>query len=639
MAYNRKKLWIGSVAALVLVLACALPMPPRSTPSPISSSPLLSPVPETEGDDAAPPILEDTRLTPLLLILAGGLLFLVTGLGVYFLIRGLPQRGQSDPAAVEQPPEPPVKGDLLPEGTLLDDGRFLVLGVRHPSGDEEGALSGVPLYEVKATVPLHLCQVCYALSDEPDDQFCSRCGATLTNDANSHPVLLAQEVQNPQAFEVISYILQQHFDHPAIVLPVAAFTETSFGPPHFFIVAPDVHAVQLSTTDPAPSLDDLLVWGIDLAQGLDLLHQKQLYLQALGPDDIIVTSGAAHWLCLDNVDKIDEVNGTTPEQRDALFSRNVHGLADLLYGLLTRIRPVTDEALWSPVDQLLTRVRTSVAILRAENFTVALQQAREALIQQMPVHISPGAFTDTGRIREINEDSLLAMDLSETFQSVGATVGVFAVADGVGGQDAGDIASQLTVEAIGRYSDELRRLASLEQLPEVETWITGAARAANEAVFREREMASSNMGCTLVLTLVVGRRVTILNVGDSRAYRLNERGLTQITTDHSLVQRLVEIGQLTPEQARHHPQKSVIYRVIGDSMKLDYDLFEQDFQPGEAFLLCSDGLTDMVEDAEIWLAWRDAASPQAACEALVALANEAGGHDNVTVVIVAFEAG
>jgi protein phosphatase len=313
-------------------------------------------------------------------------------------------------------------------------------------------------------------------------------------------------------------------------------------------------------------------------------------------------------------------------------------LADLLYSLLTHTRTITDEALWSPVDELLERVRASVSILKPADFAVALQQAREKLIDRLPLSATVGACSDVGQLREINEDSWTVLDLSDVYQSLGITVGVFGVADGVGGQDAGDVASRLTVEAINGYGDELRRVASLEQRPEAETWITGAARVANEAVFHERERVSSNMGCTLVLGLVVGRTTTFLNVGDSRAYRLNEQGIAQITTDHSLVQRLVEIGQLTPEQARTHPQKSVIYRVIGDSLRLDYDLFEETFEPGEAFLLCSDGLTDMVEDATIWQTWQAADSPQVACEALVALANEAGGYDNITVVIVAFHA-
>jgi PPM family protein phosphatase len=142
------------------------------------------------------------------------------------------------------------------------------------------------------------------------------------------------------------------------------------------------------------------------------------------------------------------------------------------------------------------------------------------------------------------------------------------------------------------------------------------------------------MGCTLVMALFVGSAATLLNVGDSRAYRLRPQGIRQVTTDHSLVQRLIEIGQLTREEARHHPQKSIIYRVIGDTEDLAYDVYDVILQPGEALLFCSDGLSDMVEDDVLWRVWRAAASPDEACERLIALANEAGGYDNITVVIV-----
>jgi serine/threonine protein phosphatase PrpC len=239
-----------------------------------------------------------------------------------------------------------------------------------------------------------------------------------------------------------------------------------------------------------------------------------------------------------------------------------------------------------------------------------------------------------GHVRKLNEDSLLVIDATPATGSAKLSVGAFAVADGVGGHAAGDVASQLTVEAISRFGDDLRRAVETGQPPDTEAWLARAAKAANQAVYAERGAASNDMGSTLVMALVVGRAATVLNVGDSRAYRLRPQGIRQISTDHSLVQRLIEIGQLTPEEARRHPQKSVIYRVIGDSADLAMDLFDVVLSPGEAMLLCSDGLSDLVLDDVIWRAWRDASSPQVACDQLVALAKEGGGYDNITVVIV-----
>jgi protein phosphatase len=127
---------------------------------------------------------------------------------------------------------------------------------------------------------------------------------------------------------------------------------------------------------------------------------------------------------------------------------------------------------------------------------------------------------------------------------------------------------------------------------------------------------------------------TLANIGDSRAYLLKPEAIVQVTVDHSLVERLVATGQITPEEAANHPQKNVIYRVVGDKPRVENDIYEQRLVPGEALLLCSDGLSGMVPDEQMWQIWRTSTSPQEACDRLVEAANEAGGEDNITAVIV-----
>ena len=142
------------------------------------------------------------------------------------------------------------------------------------------------------------------------------------------------------------------------------------------------------------------------------------------------------------------------------------------------------------------------------------------------------------------------------------------------------------------------------------------------------------MGTTVVMALFVGDTATIANVGDSRAYRLGSQCIEQVTTDHSLVERLVATGQITQEEAIDHPQSNVIYRVVGDKTRIDVDLCELRLALGEGLLLCSDGLSGMVPDEQIWQIWRASTSPQEACDRLVDAANHAGGEDNISVVIV-----
>jgi protein phosphatase len=206
----------------------------------------------------------------------------------------------------------------------------------------------------------------------------------------------------------------------------------------------------------------------------------------------------------------------------------------------------------------------------------------------------------------------------------------------MGGHDAGEIASQLAIQQVAQQAvNEILRPASAgESLPNAQQVLTAAVQAANQAVYERRRAAGTDMGTTLVAALVIGNRAVLANVGDSRGYHLTSQGITQVTVDHSLVERLIATGQITREEALTHPQKNVIYRTIGDKPRLEADLFERRLAPGEALLLCSDGLSGMVRDEQIWQLWRTSTSPQEACDRLVEAANQAGGEDNITVIIV-----
>jgi serine/threonine protein phosphatase PrpC len=298
------------------------------------------------------------------------------------------------------------------------------------------------------------------------------------------------------------------------------------------------------------------------------------------------------------------------------------------------------------VATLFSRAFTAPAGLSAADFAADLISALQKIRRPASVTLVVGYRTDVGQERSLNEDSLLTLDVAPVYRSVSAPVGLYVVADGMGGHEAGDVASRVAVQVIAQQAvGEVFTPAVVgEALPEVREWLVAAAQLANQVVYDQRKAAGTDMGTTLVMALFVGDTATVANVGDSRAYllksvdtihRIQEQGdVIQITTDHSLVERLVATGQITPAEALNHPQKNVIYRVIGDKPQVGVDLFEQQLVPGDALLLCSDGLSGMVSDEQILHIWRTSTSPQEACDRLVEVANQAGGVDNVTVVIV-----
>jgi protein phosphatase len=221
--------------------------------------------------------------------------------------------------------------------------------------------------------------------------------------------------------------------------------------------------------------------------------------------------------------------------------------------------------------------------------------------------------TDVGHLRADNEDAYLV------------NPPLFAVADGLGGHQAGEVASSIAVE---RLLAEAPRSADIKALAR-------AVRSANSAVIQAADAGQgrAGMGTTLTAAMIDGTRIVLAHVGDSRAYLLNLGTLTQITQDHSMVADMVRNGTLTAEESRVHPNRSVITRALGSDPTMSVDTFEVEAAPGDRLLLCSDGLTGMVADRDIERILGTAPSAAEAVDRLIEAANDAGGQDNITVVV------
>lgn len=233
------------------------------------------------------------------------------------------------------------------------------------------------------------------------------------------------------------------------------------------------------------------------------------------------------------------------------------------------------------------------------------------------------SVTDIGKKRKLNQDFVY---VSET--QVGNLPNLFIVADGMGGHKAGDYASKCTVETMIR---EIK--GSFEKNPV--RILSKAIRVANDQIRRKAQEDEnlSGMGTTVVAASCLGKYLQVANVGDSRLYIINDT-IRQITRDHSLVEEMVRMGGIAKEAARNHPDKNIITRAIGARDTVEIDFFHEELKPGDIVLMCSDGLTNMLEDEEISKILKEKTSIQERADKLVEAANNNGGKDNIAVIII-----
>lgn len=510
---------------------------------------------------------------------------------------------------MDAPPAEPATPSLFA-------GRYEIVAV---SGDAVEAIDRQPWKR---------CWSCDTTLNEQGEAYCTQCGAALDNRryrgqitaGASTGLALVPQITNPATLAFLPPIWDQVSDGDQTL------TLTPATPP-----AP--------LTLPLSELEAFFI-GRDLARLLTLLHNQGFALGAIEPDDLDITP--AHATRLRNVRHLHRADGED-------VTTDLFHLAALLEALTATPRTTRrlDEEEVATLDatptlaDILREIRTGRLTDPAE-----LAQQFDLIISYhtapTPLRVRFGAATDTGVVRDLNEDSLLALDLRLIRRNQPRAWSLFIVADGMGGHSAGEVASDLALrgalEIVQR--EYLAPTVDADTQDNEETLRDVVRRAvlqANEYVVREARNRGNDMGTTMTLALVAGDRAVIGNVGDSRTYLVREGGLRRITRDHSLVQRLVDLGQITPDEVYTHPQRNAVLRSLGDKLNVEVDIFVERLRPGDALLLASDGLWEMVRDermAEIIAANPD---PQAACKALIDAANAAGGDDNITVILAFFD--
>jgi protein phosphatase len=285
--------------------------------------------------------------------------------------------------------------------------------------------------------------------------------------------------------------------------------------------------------------------------------------------------------------------------------------------ILNRRKPDEDEPARSTQDKTVPVRRQEHEVIGPDQYIVGCAQS-------------------IGRKRDHNEDALFMMTATLAVDGSRLPFGIYIVADGMGGHMYGEIASGIATRSMGSYL--VARLApaminAAENLPEenIQSLMLAGIQQAHQAVLEE----APGGGTTMTGMVVVGKMVTIAHVGDSRAYEVGRDGVMKpLTRDHSLVQRLVELGQITDEEASSHPQRNVLYRALGQAEPVEPDLFTVSAENAGHLLLCSDGLWGVVDEDEIARLIREYPDTRQACQQMVEAANANGGPDNITAILI-----
>ena len=431
--------------------------------------------------------------------------------------------------------------------------------------------------------------------------------AHRVDDASGDRFLLSARWDTGQ-YEVYEAFKNLGLEHPGLVTPIDVFRKDGV----LYSVTPyDNESLLLDEASPLPN-GRLLALGQRLTGVLAYLHTQGVVLSWVRRANLLITA--------DNKMQLFDLEVEEILERPVPLDRSLHvigQLGDLLYKLCDMETTGVAGFLHQVVDG---RVASLAALGRG-------LEARTPEWSILPGSGNVSGLTDVGLIRQLNEDHWGWERLSDHAR-------LYVVADGMGGHDCGELASQIAVESLCKNArafplDEPRTEEELVAMMEE------AFQNANDAVKDEAERRDSDMGTTLVAMLLLDDgRAFLGNVGDSRAYLHRNGELQQVTIDHSLVQKMVERGRITAEEARHHPHANILLRTVGTERDIDVDVHPVLLKDGDRVMICSDGLWGEVEDEDISTILNTHVDPRAASRELVRAAHHGGGKDNITLMIV-----
>lgn len=513
--------------------------------------------------------------------------------------------------------------DQTPEAARLFAGRYQL-----PADARPGPVT------VLDTAPWRRCWACGSTANEQGESYCIDCGAAI--EQRSYQAYLAAD---------------EDAGGPALASGLAAPDLRDLLPEVIDRVEDDGQTLTVLNDSGrgtiAPPIDETTALGVGaaLARLVQALHAEGLALGKLSPANLeALAAGKARLRDAPGMRRIGE------DERDAAVRADLGDLAELLEQLTSTPRTTQrlseDEAaaaVESESDSLPTVLRElrTGQISSAGELADRLQAIVDERTRPIALRQIVGAHTDTGMVRDHNEDSYLTLSLGLDNSSQRQGWGIYIVSDGMGGHAAGEVASGLAIRGaaellLSSYLSGALAADAVYDEAAARTLVHQAVLQANEAIIAEGRVQGNDMGATLTMALVSGDRAIIGNVGDSRTYLYREGKLKRISKDHSLVMRLVELGQIADEDIYTHPQRNAVLRSLGDKSDVEVDIFSERLRPGDALLLCSDGQWEMTRDAEMERIMARDADPQAICEALVSAANQAGGEDNISVVLVCF---
>lgn len=464
------------------------------------------------------------------------------------------------------------------------------------------------------------CRTIHSPIDTGEEKYCTYCGSPLEQNP---PLLMIQEADHDR-YGSLQPIIDAHLAYPHIHPPLAIFQQEVPGGVRYCLVSP--YSQELPSR---PEISRILEWGIQLATGLDYLHSHGIaFGEEVDPAGFGLVEDKIVWRNFSNVRIL-------PMLADREKINNVRQLALSLYAWMTgKSTYRVDPALSPELNELFHRALVDEGFTSGAELASQIEQTIKTGISPLNITYQVGRRTHTGKRRSKNEDSLVCLTLCRLINGISRPAGVFAIADGMGGHTSGELASNLAVESLTqKASPELGELHNRTS-GECIAWLKDIVQAANQAVYEKRQNTSSDMGSTMVCALMVGSQAYIAHLGDSRSYLLRGDSIQQLTSDHSLVQHLVDIGQIQSQDARNHPQRNVIFRSLGEKPQVIADICIQNLLPGDKILLCSDGCSGMLDDQQVRVIIQETGSPQAACDQLIEAANLAGGEDNISVILV-----